>query len=51
MTTMDAWHIISRNLHELYNRRNANGEKPYNDEEIEAEVMCFVALKEWNRRC
>lgn len=46
MTPMEAWHIIARDLHELYDKRNAEGNKPYTDDEIEAEVLCFVALRE-----
>lgn len=49
MTPMEAWSIISSSLRELYDKRNAGGEKPYNDDEIEAELLCFMALREMQR--
>lgn len=51
MTPMDAWRIISKNLKQLYATRDSLGITPaYTDEEIEAEVMCFTALREAQRR-
>lgn len=49
MTPMDAWGIISKNLKQLYATRDSLGITPYTDEEIEAEVLCFTALKEAQR--
>lgn len=50
MTPIEAWKIISRNIEQLYATRYSLGITPYTDEEIEAEVMCFTALKEAQRR-
>lgn len=45
MTPTEAYKIISLALVELYDRRFAEGLEPYKDEEIQAEVVCFQALK------
>lgn len=47
MTPMEAWRIISKNLTELYQRRYAAAghKKPWTQEEITAEVLCFKALE------
>lgn len=52
MTPMEAWHIISANLNDHYKARRAMypTSKCYTDAEIEAEVMCFQALKEMQER-
>lgn len=52
MTPMEAWHIISANLLNLYKMRRAlnNNEKGYTQTEIDAEVICFEALKEMEER-
>lgn len=50
MTPMEAWRVVSANLMELYKRRNAMGFKPYVDTEIQAEVICYMALKDMEER-
>lgn len=45
MTPMEAWRIISANLENLYKRRRDNKFNGYTDAEVEAEVICFQALK------
>lgn len=51
MTPMEAWHVISANLCELYKiRRGRNFEKGYTDAEVKAEVICFQALKKMEER-
>ena len=50
MSPMDAWHIISANLCDLYKKRKTNCFKGYVDAEIEAEVICFKALKEMEKK-
>ena len=47
MTPMEAWHIISANMMQLYKMRRANNPyfKGYTDAEVEAEVICFKALE------
>lgn len=51
MTPMEAWRIISRNLNEYYRTRRIDHCKVVcSDNEIEAEVMCFQALKEMQER-
>lgn len=45
MTPMEAWKIISANMKKLYCTRDALGMTPYSDEEIEAEIVCYNALK------
>jgi hypothetical protein len=47
---MDAWRIISANLCELYEKRKTECFKGYADADIEAEVICFKALKEMEER-
>ena len=44
MTPMEAWHIISANLVELYELRRTDSYKGYTDNDIQAEVLCFGAL-------
>ena len=46
MTPMEAWHIISANLYNYYNLCRSETSKGYTDADIEAEVICFKALKE-----
>lgn len=53
MTPMEAWSIISGNLAHLYKIRRAdsNGRfKGYDEADTEAEVMCYMALKEMEER-
>ena len=52
MTPMEAWGIISANLANHYKMRRATNpkDKGYTDAEIEAEIMCFQALKEMQER-
>lgn len=52
MTPLEAWHIISVNLNSLYKLRKAMSQytKGYTDAEVEAEVICFRALKEMQER-
>lgn len=45
MTAMEAWKIISNNMQQLCATKYSLGITPYTDEEIEAEVMVFNALK------
>lgn len=45
MTYMEAWLIISRNMNQLYATRDKLGITPYTDDETQAEVMCFNALR------
>lgn len=48
MTGLEAWAIISANISELYTRRGTDGVTPYTHKEVEAEVMCFAALKKYD---
>ena len=53
MTPLQAWSIISGNLSHLYKMPKANSSgsfKGYTDEDLEAEVMCYKALKEMQER-
>ncbi len=52
MTPLEAWHIISANLNDHYKARRAlyPTRKGYTEAEIEAEVICFQALKEMQER-
>ena len=51
MTPMEAWHIISANLMDLYKMRRATyGGKGYTEAETKAEVICFKALQEMEKR-
>lgn len=50
MTPMEAWHIISADLADLYKMRKSKCFKGYTDAEIKAEVICFEALKEMEER-
>ena len=52
MTPMEAWRIISADLTDLYKMRRAlnNSDKGYTDAEVEAEIECFMALKEKEER-
>jgi hypothetical protein len=45
MTPMEAWHIISANLMELYKLKRTDTYKGYTDADVTAEVICFGALK------
>lgn len=46
MSPMEAWHIVSKNLADLYAvRKMVGGQSVPTGAETEAEVMCFVALK------
>jgi hypothetical protein len=52
MTPLEAWNIISANLNDHYKARRAMypTSKGYTEAEIEAEAMCFRALKEMQER-
>lgn len=50
MTPMQAWHIISANLAELYKLKRTDTYKGYTDADVQAEVVCFKALKEMEER-
>lgn len=51
MTPMEAWHIISANLTNYYRMRRGPGfEKGYVPADNEAEVICFMALKQMEER-
>jgi len=51
MTPMEAWHIISANMANYYRRRRGPGfEKGYTLADTEAEVICFMALKQMEER-
>lgn len=52
MTPIEAWGIISANLANHYKVRRAMypNDKGYTDAEVEAEVICFQALKEMQER-
>ena len=51
MTPMEAWHIISANLANYYRMRRGPGfEKGYVPADTEAEVICFIALKQMEER-
>lgn len=50
MTPMQAWHIISANLAELAKRKKTKNFKGYTDNDVQAEVICFKALKEMEER-
>lgn len=45
MTPMDAWHIVSANLSQLYKMLRTPTYKGYVDADTEAEVICFEALR------
>lgn len=46
MTPMEAWRVISENMLELYKRRKTSCYKGYTDADVEAEVVCFNALRQ-----
>lgn len=50
MTPMEAWHIISANLYNYYQLCRSETPKGYTDADIEAEVICFKALREMRER-
>ena len=59
MNGKEAWKIISANLAELVRFRDAHmrhyitGQqtgKPYSEEEVSAEVLAYMALKEYDER-
>lgn len=50
MTPLEAWHIISANLCDLYKKRRDENFKGYVDKNIEVEVICFKALQEMEER-
>lgn len=50
MTPMDAWHVISAILADLYKKRKTNCFKGYVDADVQAEVICFQALKEMEEK-
>lgn len=50
MSPMEAWHIISANLADLYKKRKDTCFKGYFDKDIQAEVICFKALQEMEKR-
>ncbi len=45
MTPTEAWGIIKTNLEDLYKKRRDEKFKGFTDADIEAEVICFQALK------
>ena len=49
---MEAWHIISANMMQLYKMRRAENPnfKGYTDAEVEAEVICFKALEQMEKQ-
>ena len=51
MDGLEAWHIISANLMELYKHRRATyGGKGYTEADTTAAVICFKALQEMEKR-
>ena len=52
MTPLEAWGIISANLknHYAFRRAMYPNDKGYTEAEIEAEVICFRALQEMEKR-
>ena len=52
MKPLEAWRVISANLTDLYKMRRAlnNTDKGYTDTDVEAEIVCFMALKEAEER-
>ena len=50
MKPMDAWRIISANLFDLYKKRKTKRFRGYTDADVEAEIICFRALKEKEER-
>lgn len=50
MTSMEAWWIISSNLMELYKCKRTETFKGYTAADLEAEVLCFKALREMYER-
>lgn len=49
---MEAWRIISANLTDLYKMRRSMrpNSKGYTDAEVEAEIKCFMALREAEKK-
>ena len=45
MTPLEAWQIISDCMKELVDIRQSRGGKGYSQEEAQAEVICFEALR------
>ena len=50
MTPMQAWKIVSGSLMQLYRLKDELGMQPYTQEEIKAETICFMALKQMEER-
>lgn len=52
MKPMDAWKIVSENLHDLYQMRHAMNPrwKGYTDREMDAETMVFHALQQLEKQ-
>ncbi len=50
MTPMEAWGIISSNMMELYKCKKTDTFKGYTEADLEAEVICFKALREMYER-
>ena len=48
MTGLEAWSVISKNLTTLYKIRAMAGSSSYVQEEIDAEVVCFMALRKYD---
>ena len=46
MTPMEAWAVISANLANYYKMRKSPTFKGYVEADVEAEVICFIALKQ-----
>ena len=50
MTPMEAWNIISKALEEFYAMRFEKSGFSHNNKNIQAEVICYQALKEMEER-
>ena len=50
MTPMEAWNIVSANLAHLYRQRKKDFGKGWDNADLEAEVMCYKALKELQKQ-
>lgn len=50
MTPMEAWRVVSANLAELYKLKKTASFKGYCEADTEAEVICFKALKEMEKK-
>lgn len=50
MKPLEAWRIISGCLNELVNIRASICSKGYSQEEVEAQVICFEALRKMEEK-